>query len=292
MTVPLVSPSDQESSVAGAFDAVASDYDATWTESLIGRLQRRQVWYELGEVFRPGDRIIELGCGTASDAVHLAGIGVRVYATDVSREMLNLAELKIEKERLSGMVTLELRSVEQLRSLRNTDQFDGAFSNFGVFNCLRDLRRTAADLANLLRPGAKLVICFMGRFCLWETAWYLLHGCPRKALRRLLAGKDGVEASVGSGPPFKVFYPSVGELVRAFRGNFSLVSFRSVGLLVPPSYVITHSRAWDRIFGKLAQLDRPLGRWPILRGMGDHRLMIFERKTGDANVGYSSMRSK
>lgn len=279
--VPARAPtsiSDQEYSIVSAFDAVAPDYDAIWTDSIVGRLQRQQIWRALQPIFHPGDRILELGCGTGADAVHLAGAGVRVHATDASREMLRAAEVRIERERLSGMVTLEQRSVEQLWDIRDRTPFDGALSNFGVFNCVRDLSCAASNLARLLRPGARLVLCFMGRFCAWETAWYLLRGRPRKAFRRLLAGNSGVETALKSGLRFRVYYPSVADFVRAFQADFNLVSFRSIGLFIPPSCMEPWASGNRSVLDKMALLDGGLGGWPVLRGMGDHRLAIFVRK--------------
>ena len=55
---------------------------AVFTESRLGELLRQAVWRRLDDVFRPGDRVLELDCGTGEDAVHLARRGVRVLATD------------------------------------------------------------------------------------------------------------------------------------------------------------------------------------------------------------------
>ena len=44
MSVSLPSLMDQTQAVAAAFDALAPGYDELWTNSLVGRLQRRQVW--------------------------------------------------------------------------------------------------------------------------------------------------------------------------------------------------------------------------------------------------------
>jgi ubiquinone/menaquinone biosynthesis C-methylase UbiE len=74
--------SDQSSAVAAAFDSLAPHYDAAWTETFIGRLQRQQVWRELQSTFRTGERVLEFGCGTGADAAFLARAGVRVHATD------------------------------------------------------------------------------------------------------------------------------------------------------------------------------------------------------------------
>ena len=51
---------------AAPFDAIAERYDETFTRSKIGRAQRASVWKELERVFRPGDRVLEIGCGNGA----------------------------------------------------------------------------------------------------------------------------------------------------------------------------------------------------------------------------------
>jgi ubiquinone/menaquinone biosynthesis C-methylase UbiE len=76
---------------AAVFDTLAPGYDACFTESVLGRTLRRTVWSWLDGVFAPGDRVLELNCGTGEDALHLATRGVQLVATDASAPMLDVA---------------------------------------------------------------------------------------------------------------------------------------------------------------------------------------------------------
>src|SRR5437868_14651054 len=76
---------------ARVFDALAPRYDELWTESAIGRLQRRAVWRRADGLFQPGDRLLDLGCGTGADALHFMQRGMRVRAIDASSEMVRIA---------------------------------------------------------------------------------------------------------------------------------------------------------------------------------------------------------
>ncbi len=178
---------------------------------------------------------------------------------------------------MQDKVTCEVIGIEELSALRRAGVFDGAFSNFGAFNCVRDLRSAASDLGRLISPGGTLVLCFMGCFCLWETAWYLIQGKPAKAFRRF-RGSQGIETSLGSKDRFSLYYPSLAGLTAAFRDEFRLVSLRGIGVLTPPSFMEPWAKRNRRLVNKLARLDTRLGRWPVLRGTGDHRLAIFVRK--------------
>ena len=78
------------------FDAVADEYDARFTNSLIGRAQRESVWREMDRLFRPGQRVLEINCGTGVDALHLAARGIQVVACDASPEMIAVARRRLD----------------------------------------------------------------------------------------------------------------------------------------------------------------------------------------------------
>jgi ubiquinone/menaquinone biosynthesis C-methylase UbiE len=265
---------ERQREVAAAFDVAAGDYDDKWTCSVSGRLQREQVWRKVDRVFLPGHKILDLGCGTGADAAHLARVGVQVLAIDISPQMVRMTRQRVESQNLSEAVTCEILALEDLGDLKNKGSFDGAISDFGVLNCVENLRQVALDLASLLRPGAHLALCYMGRFCLWETAWFLLHGKPGKAFRRFAARRE-VHFSVARA--FEVVYPSMRKIVEAFRDNFRLVSWRGVGIFVPPSCVEPLAHSFQGGFRRLAWFDRIAGGWAILRALGDHRLLVFVR---------------
>ena len=269
--------SNETSPIAAAFDALAAEYDSIWTYGSVGALQREQVWQEIQSLFHSGERVLEIGCGTGVDAVHLARAGIRVHATDISPRMLCMARERIEREGLTHRVTLERRAIEQLGDMEEPNAFDGAFSNFGAFNCTYDLCAAASNLAKLIRPGGKLALCFMSRFCLWETVWYLLHGRSQKAFRRMQAGRNGLETSLGAGIRVQVYYPSARKLKAALHEQFKPISSCGIGVLVPPSCMEQWARGRPEFFSKLAVLDGYMRHWPILRGIGDHRLAIFTR---------------
>src|SRR5688500_3425722 len=96
------------------FDSMALDYDRSFTASSIGQRMRAAVWRRLDAVFRPGERVLELNCGTGEDAVHLAGRGVRVLATDTSPEMLAIARAKVERAGLTERVEIARLPIEEL----------------------------------------------------------------------------------------------------------------------------------------------------------------------------------
>src|SRR5580658_11190277 len=88
------------------FDALADSYDREFTFSKIGQAQRSAVWKELGRTFRSGDRVLEIGCGTAIDACFLAERGVKVVACDSSPAMVRVAARRVRE---MGINSVDLR---------------------------------------------------------------------------------------------------------------------------------------------------------------------------------------
>jgi SAM-dependent methyltransferase len=260
---------------AAPFDEAASGYDQVFTNSAIGRAQRFSVWEELAKTFHAGDQILEIGCGTGVDACYLSERRVRVLACDSSPKMIEVASRRFKDSPRSALLQAQVLAAEHVGSLRGQRLFDGAFSNFGALNCVAKLKSLAEDLAALLRPGATALLCWMGPFCLWETVWYLLHGKPAKALRRLHRG--GIKTNVDGGMPLTVYYPSVRMLARIFAPHFSIKSIKGIGVTVPPSYLEPLASRLPRLLNAAVVTDRMLGRCSGIRLLADHILIRLER---------------
>jgi hypothetical protein len=129
------------------------------------------------------------------------------------------------------------------------------------------------NLASLVRPGASALICLSTRFCLAETLWFLFHGDFRKAFRRA----PGVAHAKVSEFTVKVHYPTLRQVRRSFSPWFRLRSCTGIGIAVPPSYVEPMIRKYPRLLGLLRWIDKRISRIPLLRIMGDHMLLHFER---------------
>ncbi len=267
---------------AAPFDAVAERYDETFTTSRFGQAQRASVWKELERAFRPGHRVLEIGCGTGVDACFLADHGVKVVACDSSPQMINLAIRRVSENGKDGAVRPRLLAAEDIASLQNGGSFDGAFSNFGALNCVEDLGQFARDLALLLKPGATALLCWMGRYCLWEIAWYLAQGKPSKAFRRL--HREGVTARLAPGASIRVRYPSVRELARTFAPEFRIKSVKGVGVAVPPSYLEPWANRFPGLFDLTVRTDSLLGRCPGIYFLADHVLLEFRREDAHGQV--------
>lgn len=258
------------------FDAVADRYDEVFTTSRIGQAQRTSVWQELEKTFHPGNRVLEIGCGTGVDACFLSDRGVHVVACDSSPRMIALTTQRVTNHRQVGLVEPRVLAAEQVAVLGGGTLFDGAFSNFGALNCVRDMRSLARDMASLLRPRATALLCLMGPCCLWEILWYLALAKPAKAFRRF--HREGSTARLSGGTSLPVYYPSLRSLTRAFAPEFSIESVKGIAIAVPPSYVESAANRFPRLLRTAVVADLFFGRCPGIRVLGDHVLVKFKRK--------------
>jgi SAM-dependent methyltransferase len=244
---------------AAPFDRIAGWYDALWTKSDAGRAQREAVWRVIDRLFQPGDEVLDLGCGTGEDAVHLGRRGIHVSAIDASGEMVKVASAR-------GVAATRL-AVEELDLIHAT--YDGVLSDFGALNCTASLNAVARSLARIVRPCGYAAICLLNRTCAWEMAWFGLHLRWRMALRRLRRG--GAPSSLG----LLVHYPSGRQVQHAFEPEFELLESIGVGVFVPPSYVNLSPPA----IRFAAEADALVGDLPLFRSLGDHRLYVFRRRS-------------
>lgn len=260
---------------AAAFNAIADEYDRVFTYSQIGHMQRQQVWRVLDRTFTSGQRVLELGCGTGFDAAHLAKRGVSVVACDESPAMVKVARTRARGEGCGDKLSFQVCANEELMFLREGEVFDGAFSNFGSLNCSADLPLVVEALTDKVRPGGRVILCMINRFCLWEMFWYLLKGNVAKAFRRIR--KQGATAQFGRAK-IQVFYPSLAKLRRIFAPHFDLVGSQGIGVAVPPSYVENIFVYQSKSLKLLGVIDRLVQRLPVARTLGDHILLEFVRK--------------
>jgi SAM-dependent methyltransferase len=235
------------------------------------------VWRELERVFRPGQRLLELNCGTGIDAVHLASQGMRVLACDISPGMIHRASQLVSDTETGDRVDLRVLPTEKISALGSEEAFDGAFSNFSGLNCVHDLSTVARDLAQLLKPGASVLVCMIGRFVPWDLAWFLAHGSPARAVHRFRSKRSCREADI-----LTIHRPSVKEIASTFVPWFRLRRWKGIGIAVPPSYMESWARRFPKATNVLARVDARIGNLALFRNMADQVLLEFETRNTQA----------
>jgi ubiquinone/menaquinone biosynthesis C-methylase UbiE len=258
-----------------AFDSVAADYDGPRGNNDQIQEMRSEMWRWLDAAFPKHSRLIDLGCGTGLDAVRMAKLGHLVTAADWSPLMVQRTRDRAERENVADRVHSIAVGAHELHRLDEAAQYDGAYSNLGPLNCVPDLSHVSRECARLVKPGGALVFTVIGRYCPWEIAHYLRLRRWRRATLRF--ARRVVPVSMNNHTIWTRYY-SPREFYRAFNQSFRLEHYRGLCVFSPPPYltwVRDHHPVWHE---RLWRLDRRASSWPLLRGLGDHFLIVMKRR--------------
>lgn len=260
---------------AHAFDSIATTFDARYGSWCSVAAQRAAVRDVLLRTFPIGADLIEIGGGTAEDAVWLTQRGRRVTMTDVSPAMIEVARAKLLPLDAPEPMAVNAGSLDRMAAglvALNGGAFDGAFSNFAALNCVTDLAPTARGLARLIKPGGRAVLVVFGTASVGEVVVQLVRLDPGAAFRRLARGK--VRARLG-GRGFTVRYHRRSDIVKAMAPWFSLAATKGIGVFVPPSAAEPWISGWPSLVRRLQAADTIVS--DVLAPLGDHVLYAFQR---------------
>lgn len=209
----------------------------------------------------PGDRVLDVGCGSGNAAVQAAAEGAEVTGLEFSPGLLARAR---DRAADAGVHVEFVESDGDLLSFPD-GSFDVVLSTGG---CLIDAHHgiVAGELARVLRPGGRLGL----------TAW--ARGGTIGAILGMVAAHlpPGADGTVSLLP-----WGTVDELRRLFDGTgIELFSFARERLEFVSSSVEEEVERFETKFGpvvKARELLEPSGRWEALRadlvayiGLGRH----------------------
>lgn len=104
-------------------------------------------------LLKPDDQVLELGCGTGSTALRLAGDVRRYLATDISAGMISIA-----REKLSAhpVPTLEFQIATAEASMFEAGRYN-AVLGFNYLHMVRDVPATLGRIRTLLAPDGLFI---------------------------------------------------------------------------------------------------------------------------------------
>ena len=259
--------------IVSPFDVLAKTYDADFTASGIGQLQRERVWYYLNPLLKEMGgalNILEINCGTGEDALRLAKMDHKVIATDASEAMIEQAKAKYN----NNAVEFINCSFQNLSTQFTGQKFDLIFSNFGGLNCIdpETMKKLCANLSSLTASNGKLFFVLLSDRCIWEIIYYGIRAKFKQAFRRF---KKAVGFKVGDNI-MPIHYYSPGKLKRNFSSGFSMNKKFPVGLFIPPSYLEKKFATRGKRLNGLNKLEYKFG-YSSLARFADHYCCIFQK---------------
>lgn len=164
---------------------------------------------------RPGDRAVDLGCGTGQLALPLAQRGAQVLAVDVSAPMIDRLRLHATERGLSGVDALALPIEELSLPAASVDLVVTSYA----FHHLRDAdkAKVVAAAGVWLRPGGRLIVADMmfGRGATSQD-------------RAIIRSKLSALARKGVGGWWRIAKNSFRYLVRAHERPVSVAAWKSM----------------------------------------------------------------
>ena len=170
--------------VGNYYDKDAVDFEQRyWKNPVLQRI--RQSFREEVKEF-PFRRALEIGFGPGFDLIHFARIfpGAEMCGIDVSEEMVQLAQQKIEAHALTN-VRVGQGSVEHITEHFPEASFDLIYVFFGALNTVEDIEQAFECLADHLEEGGRMVLTFVNKWYLQGMLIELLKGRPVQAFSRL-----------------------------------------------------------------------------------------------------------
>jgi ubiquinone/menaquinone biosynthesis C-methylase UbiE len=114
-------------------------------------------WLCRGAALVPGNRVLDLACGSGHPALEEARLvrpGGTVVATDLTPEMV---EVTLRRAREAGLNNLEARVMDAENIEFPDESFDAVTMRFGLMFCPQPERATS-EIFRVLRPGGRLAV--------------------------------------------------------------------------------------------------------------------------------------
>lgn len=268
---------DPTQDVPAAFDAHAENYDDV-ALSALGRVYRDRVRRHLSPSLAPGSRVLDLGCGTGLDAVWMAEHGCTVVGLDASEAMLEHATDRARGAGLSAACRFVQADLNALGECGFDDlQFDLVLANFGAINCVGALAQFGSELGRAVRPGGRAVLVPMSPMSPTERLQALLTGNKTLWSRRRsidLRHRSDVPGYEG----LVVQYFSAQAVGTALSPWFAEIGIEALGVVLPTfeqRALVEHRPA---LLSTLRRLDLLLSPLAVRLSMGDHQVVVLERK--------------
>jgi ubiquinone/menaquinone biosynthesis C-methylase UbiE len=264
--------------MAVPFDHIAT-YDSLLTRSIVGQMQRKQVWRYLQKITPQlnGLEILELNCGSREDAILFSEKGVNLVATDISEEMLKVTVQRANQFSMQNRISSQFLDPESFDETIFDKKFDLIFSNFGGLNSMHPdlLKRLLNKIPSILAPGGRFVGVLMPKFCLWESMYMIKKFRLGQAFRRATSKEVMLEIP---GASIRSWYYNPSQ-IRKWSGNrFRLIRTIPIGFATPPINLEPSFAHRKSLLFKLSRWGKKFEQMSFLSRMSDHYLIDFQLK--------------
>ncbi|HEU5198345.1 MAG TPA: methyltransferase domain-containing protein [Ktedonobacterales bacterium] len=217
---------------------------------------------------QPGERVLDLGCGTGHLTAQMAAAGAEVVGIDKAASMIEQARATYPNLRFE---------VADGSSFSFPEPFDAVFSNAAI-HWMREPAQVVACIAQALRPGGRFVAEFGGK------------GNVAPLIEAVYAASEaaGYPAQRDRSP---WYYPSIGEYSSLLEQHSLLVTFATLfDRPTPLEHGRQGLRVWLNMFGSTFFQGIPADRQESILQDVEQRLEARFYRDGTWYVPYVRLR--
>lgn len=246
------------------YNVHSGEYAEKWDLSVAGlekpanycRLKIIETMIEMASI-KPGDKIVEIGCGTGLVLKELLKVTKPVYGTDISAEMLERAKNYLADEQYNA--TLTQNDILELNLPKN--YFDKIIS-MEVLRYVDDVPRALQNVKNIMKAHSLFVFTVTNLF---SFSFFPLKYSLRKMFNKMDKNEELIH-----------YFVTEGSIKREIEAaGLRVVSFKKLNLLsfnpLVQKMVSTRSQAT-----RIAAIDRVLAKIPLVNRLFD--TLIFAVK--------------
>jgi demethylmenaquinone methyltransferase / 2-methoxy-6-polyprenyl-1,4-benzoquinol methylase len=190
-------PGEQRGEKVGdLFATIARRYDLLNDLQSFGlhRLWKRRV-VALADV-KPGDRALDLCCGTGDIAFALAQKGADITGLDFSDKMLEVAQARLQNPAMQGRQIKFVQGDAQKLPFPD-NSFDAVTMGYGLRN-LASWEMGLQEMVRVAKPGGRIVILDFGKpaNALWRGLYFTHLRCSVPVVGLLFAGRADAYAYI------------------------------------------------------------------------------------------------
>jgi ubiquinone/menaquinone biosynthesis C-methylase UbiE len=265
-----------QQSVQDAFDSASEEYDYTISHNYINSWIRKRSINELHKIGRPSDVLLEIGCGTGSEAIQISRQVRGIIATDISEKMLDLLRKKVQAKRLGRKIIAAKARASEISSVKDLlprGRVRVAYSFNGALNCESEIDKVPCELSKVVEKDGYFLCSIRNTLCLSEA---LSHSLVLQFDKMSTRKGQPTMVSVG-GMDIPSIYYSATRLAQLFRPHFQVKKMIGLPAFLPPAYLSNYYLQTGKARIVLEKLEFVLGHWFPFNRLGDQTLFVFQR---------------
>jgi ubiquinone/menaquinone biosynthesis C-methylase UbiE len=263
-------------SVRDAFDSASEEYDYTISHNYINSWIRKRSINELHRITKASDVLLEIGCGTGSEAIQISKQVKGIVATDISEKMLDLLKRRVKSKRLDRKILAaraRASEISTVKELLPEGSVRVAYSFNGALNCEPDIHKVPGELSKVVQEDGYFLCSIRNTLCLPEA---LSHSLVLQFDKTATRKEQPTMVSVG-GMDIPSCYYSPSRFANIFRPYFQVRKMIGLPAFLPPAYLSDYYLRTGKARLIPEKLERILGdRFPFNR-LGDQTLFVFQK---------------